>query len=197
VGNYIEFLRAFVKAPQVMGSVVPSSRQLAEQMIAHISFTQKSRIVEIGPGTGAITQYIKPHLLHMDQYVGIDVNPTFVEKLRSGFPELSFIESSAEFLSEALQQKKWDSATDIISSLPWTIFPRDLSRKILENVLRVMSPDGTFSTFTYLHGRFTDGGRRLKDDLESRFAKVERSSLVWKNIPPAYVYHCYKPRRDV
>ncbi len=175
-----------------MGSVVPSSRFLAQAMLEHIRFNEATRLVEIGPGTGAITHHIPKHLTNPNQYLGIDVNPEFVERLRAEFRHFSFEEGSAEFLGEVIARKGWNSVTDVISSLPWTIFPSDLVGRILDSISSSIEPGGTFSTFSYLHGRFTSRGLELRRELERRFDRVELSPMIWKNIPPAYVYYCHK-----
>ena len=81
----------------------------------------------------------------------------------------------------------------IVSGLPWASFPEELQDDILDAVLDVLKPGGTFATFAYLRGDKTELGQQFRRKLNDRFSDIELSRTVWKNIPPAFVYRARSP----
>jgi phospholipid N-methyltransferase len=61
-------------------------------------------------------------------------------------------------------------------------------RRILDAVAGSLGPSGRFSTFAYVHAGWTPPARRFAQELARRFAVVQRSAVVWRNVPPAYVH---------
>ena len=57
-------------------------------------------------------------------------------------------------------------------------------------VLASLAPDGMFTTFTYVHAFWLPRARRFRHRLECFFAEVKTSRIVWRNVPPAFVYRC-------
>ena len=49
------FARNFLRYPKVLGSVVPSSRFLVDQLLKHVDWDAARLIVEYGPGVGTFT----------------------------------------------------------------------------------------------------------------------------------------------
>jgi phosphatidylethanolamine/phosphatidyl-N-methylethanolamine N-methyltransferase len=47
-----------------------------------------------------------------------------------------------------------------------------------------------FSTFAYLQGLVLPNARALRERLDAEFSNVTRSPIVWRNLPPAFVYVC-------
>src|SRR3712207_2100544 len=59
VRDHLEFLRQFRRQFETTGAVAPSSRFLAAAMTGPLSRrTKPARILEVGPGTGAVTRKI-------------------------------------------------------------------------------------------------------------------------------------------
>ena len=52
------FFKEAVKNYKTSGTIIPSSRYLANKMLNEIDFTTAEVIVELGPGNGAITHHI-------------------------------------------------------------------------------------------------------------------------------------------
>src|ERR1700744_3178085 len=80
-GDVLKFLRQFRSAPRSVGAIVPSSRELAEAMIAPVDFAKARVIVEFGPGTGVMTTAIVKKLGPDTRYVGVEINETFCQTL--------------------------------------------------------------------------------------------------------------------
>ncbi|MCB1277518.1 methyltransferase domain-containing protein [Prosthecobacter sp.] len=173
---------------KTIGAVVPSSPALAERMMEAAGVWQARRILELGPGTGAFTEAIADAMPHGSDYVGIELNDTFVQQLRPRFPKLRFECADAQHFdfSQVLPEgEKFDS---IISGLPWTYFPRSLQESILGNVLKHLAPGGCFATFAYWGFHKLPGGQQFRSLLHDMTHGVETTRIVWGNVPPAFVY---------
>ena len=99
---------------------------------------------------------------------------------------------SPDALSAHEQARGIERCDTVISGLPWAIFPAALQMSILEEVNMSLKPGGRFCTFAYLQGLLMPAGQRFRSLLEKTFKNVERSPIVWKNLPPAFVYRCEK-----
>src|SRR5579859_7238920 len=89
-----KLMSQFIKAPHSVGTIHPSSRELAEVMIEPIDFTVPATILEYGPGTGAITTVVAERLTEQCRYIGIEINKEFCKDLAAKFPKLSFVNKS-------------------------------------------------------------------------------------------------------
>ncbi len=69
------FLQEWLVNPQRTGSVVPSSRQLAAAMARWLPRNPESFVLELGPGTGAVTAALLKRGLREDRLVAIEHNP--------------------------------------------------------------------------------------------------------------------------
>jgi len=190
------FLANWVKHPIETGALAPSSRQLACAMCDTMYFANDAVVLELGPGTGPFTREILKRLEPFKDttFIGFELNEQFVDILRTLFPDNAecFIQESAERIMPVLATKGVTCADTIISGLPWAIFPDSLQRAILTEVYASLRPGGRFCTFAYLQGLVLPAGQNFKALLDSIFDKVERSPVVWKNFPPAFVYRCEK-----
>jgi len=83
-----------------------------------------------------------------------------------------------------------DQVDCIISGLPWASFTQALQVEILDEMMRVLKPGGQFVTFAYVHGLILPPGRRFSRVLPKYFSAISKSPIVWKNVPPAFVYRC-------
>lgn len=81
----------------------------------------------------------------------------------------------------------------IVSGLPWTVMPHERQRRTLDAAADVLTPNGRFSTFAYVHAAWTPPARRFATELTARFSTVERSRVVWPNLPPAHVHRAVMP----
>jgi phospholipid N-methyltransferase len=87
----------------------------------------------------------------------------------------------------ALHRKKADY---IVSGLPWANISPETQDRIMEAVVASLADGGIFTTFAYLHARWLPKARQFRRALEDRFAHVETSPVIWRNLPPAFVYRC-------
>ncbi len=186
------FVYQFFKGPGTVGAIAPSSQALAKTMLRPVEFSAAPVIVELGPGTGPITDEIARNLALSSNYIGIEVNEEFVAILRSRFPHLKFFHSSAEDIKQILSANGMQFVDVIISSLPWASLPIDQQDRIFAAMLQCLRPGSLFISFAYLQGLLLPAARVFRKRLHNEFSTVKTSSIVWRNIPPALAYICVR-----
>lgn len=188
----IQFMMQFRRHPRSVGAILPSSRELAESMIAPIDFDRRSTIVEFGPGAGVISAAIARNLRHHSRYVGVEINEAFYETLKARFPHLNFFNRSAEDIEDILESMGIAAADAIVSGLPWATLRSKQRDGILEAIGRTLRPGGVFISFAYLQGFLLPSAWAFRRRLRAEFSDVTMTPVVWQNIPPAFTYVCRK-----
>ncbi len=189
---HLKFLALFLHQPLATGAIAPSSRWLASKMVEGMGLENADVVVELGPGTGAFTGTIQRRLRPGALFVAVEINSQVIEGLEREFPGVRILHASAEDLPQCLAQCGQTSANCILSGLPWAGFSRDLQDRLMGAVLKSLAPGGRFATFAYPHGTLLPAGRRFRGLLDANFARVTTSPVVWRNLPPAFVYRCEK-----
>ncbi|MFD0598192.1 class I SAM-dependent methyltransferase [Catellatospora coxensis] len=154
-------------------------------------------VVELGPGTGAITAAIQRRLRGQGRHIAVEINPRFAHQLAARHPAVEVVHADATDLPGVLAQRGLSQADVVVSGLPWAAFTASHQRNLLSAVLDVLPPHGAFATFAYVHTRWAPPARRLLRSLQSRFDEVLTGRTVWANLPPALVYHCRRPMADM
>ena len=191
----VEFFRVFIKEPARVGALGPSSPALARSMVHGLALKTADTVIEIGPGTGAFTGLILKQIGDATTFIALELNDQYVQSLKRRFPDLTVYNDSAERIGDYLTLHRKRSVKYIISGLPWAVFEPALQQRIMDAVLTSLAPGGVFRTFAYIHALWMPSARKYRSRLEKCFARVETSPVVWKNVPPAFVYHCSRPRR--
>lgn len=182
------FFREYLRNWKSVGAVAPSSRALARRMMEAAEVWRAAHVLELGPGTGAFTRAIADSMSRDARYLGIEMNGEFVKKLRLLFPAFRFQQAAAQefdFEADDGDARPFDV---IVSGLPWTAFPVGLQCAILDHVLPRLAPGGRFATFAYWGFHQLPSGRRFRALLHGRLHGVEITRVVWRNLPPAFVY---------
>ena len=186
------FLKQLFKNPGKTGAIVPSSRHLAVRMLELSAPGPEAVIVEYGPGTGVFTREIISALTPSQKFFCVEINEGFAEIIRRDHPGFAVYTGCASGIGAYCAKEGVDRVDRVISGLPWAVFPEDLQRKILGGMMDVMPKGGVFVTFAYLQGLILPSGRKFKRNLKRHFSTVERSGVVWENVPPAIVYRCVR-----
>ena len=188
----LTFFRRFLTHPGQVGAVCPSSPELGRMMVADVGLETAQCVVELGPGTGAITREIIAAMAPYPEkrFLAVELDESLCDGLRRDFPTLELFNDSASNLPEILRSADLKTAELVLSGLPWAIFPESLQREILTAVWESLSPGGYFATFAYVQGVWLPAGRKFRELLWETFGKVELSPIVWRNFPPAFVYRC-------
>lgn len=188
----VALLGQFIRQPFVIGAVAPSSVHLARKMVEGVDLAGAHAVLEYGPGTGVFTDEILPRLGPSTRYLAIELNPAMAEQFRARHPGTPIRQDSVEHAPRICREEGIGPVDFILSGLPWASFPDDLQNRILDGALEVLRPGGQLITFGYQIGTWLKAGKRFYAELPRRFSRVERSDMVWRNLPPAFVVRCTK-----
>ncbi|HEY2837604.1 MAG TPA: methyltransferase [Pirellulales bacterium] len=199
------FFRQFVENFHTTGSLAPSSRWLAQALARYVAGHKPGRkILEVGPGTGAVTRWIVPQLAASDSFDVVELNRSFVEHLRERFERDPFFtpaRTQTRILHQAVEDLDPAGGYDaIVSGLPLNNFSGELVGQILSTLSRLLAPGGTLSFFEYV------GVRPVKRTLAGRNERARLTTIgqhlyallkphefhrecVLRNFPPAWVHH--------
>ncbi|MFJ3497724.1 class I SAM-dependent methyltransferase [Streptomyces sp. NPDC086091] len=189
----MSFLWEFVRSPLTVGAVAPSGRSLAGVATVPVPRSGAPVVVELGPGTGVFTAAIQERLAGRGRHVAVEVNERFAARLARAHPGVDVAWADARDLAGVLATRGLDRADVVVSGLPWAAFPPRAQGDVLGAVVAALPPHGVFTTFAYVHARWTAPARRLSRALRDRFDEVVVGRTVWDNLPPALVYHCRRP----
>jgi phosphatidylethanolamine/phosphatidyl-N-methylethanolamine N-methyltransferase len=172
------FVREIIFAPTIsVGAIWPSSGRLAKHLAAQVPLPSKGLIIELGAGTGVVTQALIARGVNPEKLVVVERHPPDVQYLRAHFPLIRVIQGDASSLASLLPS---DAIVDyIVSSLPLRSLPPRKVASIIGQWRRVLAPKGGVIQFTY-------DLRRCRGESIRGFA-VQASRIIWRNIPPARV----------
>lgn len=187
--NYWRFLRALGAKPISTGAIAPSSRALAEALLGGLPLSNSRSVLEVGPGTGAITEVLLEKVSDASAIVAMELSEDMISALSARFPHLKIINDSVENILSHVQPGSVDC---IVCSLPWAFLSSDLQRKILQAMHTALRPAGTVTTYSYLHGAWFPSNRAWLKIFSEVFSGVRREKVVWKNLPPAQVFRATK-----
>ena len=105
-------------------------------------------------------------------------------------PGAEVVEAYAQDLPALLAARGHARCDRVVSSLPFAGWPAEVQDAVFEGILGALAPDGRMVTFTYVHSPWLPAGRRARARLEEAFREVTTSPVVWRNLPPAFVYRC-------
>jgi len=177
------FARNFLKSPFMLGSVVPSSSFLVNDMMNQVDWDRACVLVEYGPGVGTFTREILRRMRPDAVLVAIELNTDFVEYLRDHVrdPRFRVVHGSAERVRRVLAEQNLAHADYIISGIPYLNMTDALRREILEESRLALKAEGSMLLFQYT--------RTLLPYLESSFSSVKLNFQLF-NILPALIFHC-------
>ncbi|MFB9908420.1 class I SAM-dependent methyltransferase [Allokutzneria oryzae] len=195
-GALLPFLQAAVRNPTVIGAIAPSSPSLAQRLAEVVPSTGAPTVVELGPGTGVVSTAIADRLPEHGRHIAVELDLDMIRLLERVKPELELVHGDAARLGDLLAARGVDKVDTVVSGLPWTLFPLAQQRRILGEIVKVLTPDGAFTTFSYLNAYPMAGARRFRRMLRGSFDEVLITRTVWRNMLPALTYVCRRPRHD-
>lgn len=174
------------------GAICSASHELAVTMVQKAFLFKRKNIIELGPGTGVITDEILKYLPSHSSFACIEFNTILAQILRIKMMEkrVHVIEASAINLDLYFESNSCDC---IISSLPWGLFDYALQKRILSQINRVLTQGGVFLSYAYWGIEKLPRGAHFKKSAYNMFS-IESRSVVWRNIPPAVIYRFTKLR---
>ena len=180
------FIRAWFDNPMATGAVSPSGRFLAAAMARHIDPLGDGLVVELGPGTGPVTQALIQRGVAPERLVLVEYDAAFCRLLERRYPRSTVIQGDAFRLSETLAGKIDRPVATVVSSLPLLNMPDSQRLDLLADAFSLMPPDGRFVQFTY--GLASPMPKKPKGGHPVVAFTSEVSAHVWLNLPPARVW---------
>ena len=174
------FLRSWLERPLVTGAVTPSGKILARTMASFVDPRIPGPIVELGPGTGPVTDALIRRGVAQDRLVLVEYSPEFCQLLKRRFPKATIIQGDAYDLKETLSDILKEPAAATVSSLPLFTKPMDQRLELLETAQGMMHADAPFIQFTY--------AVVPPIPARSQAYKAKASNRIWRNLPPARVW---------
>lgn len=188
----IMFAFNFIKKPLQIGALCASSSQLACAMSENVDIEKARFIAEIGAGTGALTKQILRKKSKNAHFFAVEIDEKMSEILRIKYPNLDIKNDKAQNLSSILQNKNIAGLDLIISSIPWTFLKSKEQDELLETIYKNLNQNGYFTTFAYVFATSPKKRKQFKNKLFELFAEVQSSKIIWRNIPPAFIFRCRK-----
>jgi len=175
------FLQEVFNQPRQVGAIVPSSRNLAAAMARWLPDEPDASVLELGPGTGAVTQALLKQGLAENRLVAIEKSPKLASRLRQRFPQAHVITGDALDLDRLLEKhvRRVSDVAVVFSSLPLrNLEPRDATR-LVNKIRAVLRPDGLLIQYSYHLGN-------KHASALAQFRQIN-SDIIWLNLPPARV----------
>jgi phosphatidylethanolamine/phosphatidyl-N-methylethanolamine N-methyltransferase len=176
----VRFLRSWIEKPLHMGAVMPSGRMLARTMAQYVDVDSNGPVVELGPGTGAITNALIEHGIDQKRLVLVEYNPGFCALLRDRYPHAKVVHGDAYRLRDSLRQMLAAPACAVVSGLPLVTKPMQTRLRLIRDAFLTLAPGAPFVQFTY------SVAPPIPKSLPG--VSTEASERVWMNLPPARVW---------
>jgi phosphatidylethanolamine/phosphatidyl-N-methylethanolamine N-methyltransferase len=176
----VRFLRSWIEKPLHMGAVMPSSKLLARTMAQYVDVDSKGPVIELGPGTGAITNALLEHGVDQKRLVLVEYNPGFCALLRDRYPHARVVQGDAYALRDSLGDLLDAPASAVISGLPLVTKPMLTRLKLIRDAFVALAPGAPFVQFTY------SVAPPIPKSLPG--VSTEASERIWMNLPPARVW---------
>ena len=176
----VRFLRSWIEKPLHMGAVMPSGKLLARTMAQYVDVNSKGPVVELGPGTGAITNALIEHGVDQKRLVLVEYNPGFCALLRDRYPHARVVQGDAYTLRESLRNVLSAPASAVVSGLPLVTKPMLTRLKLIRDAFLALAPGAPFVQFTY------SVAPPIPKSLPG--VSTEASERIWMNLPPARVW---------
>jgi phosphatidylethanolamine/phosphatidyl-N-methylethanolamine N-methyltransferase len=176
----VRFLRSWIEKPLHMGAVMPSGRFLARTMAQYVDIESSEPVVELGPGTGAITNALIERGVDQKRLVLVEYNPGFCALLRERYPHAKVVHGDAYALRESLRKVLSAPASAVVSGLPLVTKPMLTRLKLIREAFAALAPGAPFVQFTY------SVAPPIPKSLPG--VSTEASERIWMNLPPARVW---------
>jgi phospholipid N-methyltransferase len=183
----LHFVGAFMREPFKVGAVWPSSSALSRVVANCCEIKPGDLVVELGPGNGAFTGQLLKRLDGQGQLVAMEIDSTHATILRHRFPRCTVIHDSAENLTRHLNGRQADC---IVSGLAWGNMLPQTQDRIFNAILDSLTPNGQLVAFAYAHAAWFPTSQRFRRRLRKHFKHVKTTPVVWRNLPPAFVFSC-------
>ena len=176
----VSFIRSWLDKPLTTGAVMPSGKLLARTMARYVDISIPGPVIELGPGTGPVTEALVAHGVDPARLLLVEFNPVFCRILRSRYPTATVVQGDAYSLKRLLESLIRQPAAAVVSGLPLLTKPFKTRVRLINDAFALMRDDAPFVQFTYA----------MTPPIPKRLARarIEASERIWLNLPPARVW---------
>ena len=176
----IRFFKGMMQGPKTVGSIVPTSSITARKMASVANPRSDLPVLELGPGTGAITKAILAHGIKPEKLVAIEYSTDFYEHLVRLYPGVNFINGDAFDLDRTLGVFKDQTFDSVISGIPLLNFPMQARIALLESLLDRMPAGRPVVQISY--------GAVSPIVANADRYSIHHFDFIVRNIPPAQLW---------
>jgi phosphatidylethanolamine/phosphatidyl-N-methylethanolamine N-methyltransferase len=175
----LRFLRALIARPKNIGALAPSSRALARAIARQIDPDHPGPVLELGPGTGVITNALLERGIAPEQLTVIEYDADFAAAIAARFHGVHVVQGDAFDLKRTLGARLAAPFAGIVSGIPLLNFPVPRRLAYMEMLTQQLAPGAPLIQFSYgMHAPVVPPAGH----------SVVRAALVWANLPPARVW---------
>lgn len=179
-GAVLAFAAAFARDPRSVGAVAPASRWLARSVAQQLDGCNCQTLLEVGPGTGAITRELNERRRAFSRVLAVERDPWMVSVLRERYPELEIVQGCA---SEVGRHLRTAAPVAIVSSLPFRSLPDEVAADCIRALTEVLVERPGSMLLQYTYGLALPPFAAPSPDFVWR-----RVARVPMNLPPATVW---------
>jgi phosphatidylethanolamine/phosphatidyl-N-methylethanolamine N-methyltransferase len=176
----MQFIRSWIEKPLSTGAVMPSSRALARAMARYVDPRSNGPVIELGPGTGPVTQALVRQGVDPARLILVEFNPDFCRLLRARYPTATVVQGDAYRLKRLLEAYVDEPAAAVVSGLPLVTKPLRTRLRLISDAMTLLAEGAPFVQFTY--AMLPPIPKVLSG------VRAEASELIWMNLPPARVW---------
>ena len=176
----MQFIRSWIEKPLSTGAVMPSSKALARSMARYVDAEASGPVIELGPGTGPVTEALVEHGIDQSRLILVEFNPDFCRLLRTRYPEATVVQGDAYRLRRIVEVYVREPAAAVVSGLPLLTKPLRTRLRLMADAMGLLAPGAPFVQFTYA----------MVPPIPKALSgiRVVASELIWLNLPPARVW---------
>ncbi len=177
----VRFIRSWLEKPLAIGAVTPSGRILARTMAQCVDPSIPGPVIELGPGTGPVTEALIARGIAPHRLVLVEFNPSFCRILRARFPEATVVQGDAYSLKRLSGDVLQEPVAAVVSGLPLLNKPLRTRLRLINEAFALMHHNAPFVQFTY---------SMTTSPIPKGLSRVstEASPRIWMNLPPARVW---------
>lgn len=176
----IRFFKGMMQGPRNVGSIVPTSATTARKMASIVNPQSGLPVLELGPGTGAITKAILARGVEPENLIAIEYSTDFFQHLVKAYPGVHFINGDAFDLDKTLGVLRGQTFDSVVSGIPLLNFPMQTRVALLESLLDRLPPGRPVVQISY--------GAVSPIIAQPDRYHIKHMEFVVRNIPPAQLW---------
>ena len=186
------FLKGFLRSPGAVGAVIPTGKAASQALARAAGVGQATRVLEIGAGTGPVTEAI---LAELDgDLISVERDVRMAAVTRSKFRgQCEVVTGDALDSRRFLEERGMSSVDSVVCANPFTTMSKELQFEMLDMIDDVLDEDGGFSAIMYMNGALLPSFWSFIRTLKDWFPDVSLG-VVWRNAPPAFIVRVRKVR---